>query len=331
MPDQIHADPKSGQWFAHRSDCNYVRADLHATLAAEVEQLRKERDEIAQRCRIAVADRIGHKLRAEKAEAEVERLRQSLSDSAARENYLRREKAHLEACNEDLIEQQLTTRAEASAAVKVKALLEEIGTKSLALRKGGPDPMDLHELSDALEEAIDLAMQAHDILTTEPAAPSLPVDRDTLGRMVREAWVRWALTQPNPKPSWLLPYSELSEPDKEADRQIGEAIAKWTLIHSDAARFSPAAPQEAEAVAYCEPEVLAKLRAGKAANHVDLSRRRGNVFTEPLYTSPPAQAVTEAQVEAAYAELCRRLSFHPSRDQVRAALAAAQEASHDAA
>jgi hypothetical protein len=68
-------------------------------------------------------------------------------------------------------------------------------------------------------------------------ARPLPLDRDTLGRMVREAWVRWAQTQPTPKPSWLLPYDELAEPDKEADRQIGEAVARWTLI-ADAARFA---------------------------------------------------------------------------------------------
>lgn len=65
----------------------------------------------------------------------------------------------------------------------------------------------------------------------------LPIDRETLGRMVREAWVRWAKTQPNPKPSWLVPYDDLSEPDKEADRQIGETIARWTLVF-DAARFA---------------------------------------------------------------------------------------------
>lgn len=51
------------------------------------------------------------------------------------------------------------------------------------------------------------------------------VDRDALARVVREAWVKWARTQPNPKPSWLVPYDDLSEPDKEADRQIGEAVA----------------------------------------------------------------------------------------------------------
>lgn len=65
----------------------------------------------------------------------------------------------------------------------------------------------------------------------------LPWDRETLGRMVREAWVRWALTQENQKQSWLVPYSNLSEADKEADRQIGEAIARWTLI-GDASLFA---------------------------------------------------------------------------------------------
>jgi hypothetical protein len=63
----------------------------------------------------------------------------------------------------------------------------------------------------------------------------LPFDRDQLGRFVREAWVRWARTQPDPKPSWLVPYDELSETDREADRQIGEAVARWTLI-GDAAK-----------------------------------------------------------------------------------------------
>jgi hypothetical protein len=50
------------------------------------------------------------------------------------------------------------------------------------------------------------------------------MDRDKLGRVVRDAWVRWAKMQPDPKPSWLVPYDELSEPDREADRQIGIAV-----------------------------------------------------------------------------------------------------------
>lgn len=52
-------------------------------------------------------------------------------------------------------------------------------------------------------------------------------NRDTLGRLVRVAWIQWARTQPDPKPSWLVPYDRLSEPDQEADRQIGEAVAAY--------------------------------------------------------------------------------------------------------
>jgi len=56
------------------------------------------------------------------------------------------------------------------------------------------------------------------------AAVTSMAARDSFGRVVRGAWIAWAKTQPNPKPSWLVPYDELSEPDKEADRQIAEAV-----------------------------------------------------------------------------------------------------------
>lgn len=58
-------------------------------------------------------------------------------------------------------------------------------------------------------------------------------DRDVLGRRVREVWIAWARTQPSPKASWFVEYDLLSEPDKEADRMIGEAL--WSDGH-DAAR-----------------------------------------------------------------------------------------------
>lgn len=51
--------------------------------------------------------------------------------------------------------------------------------------------------------------------------------RDELGRVVRNAWVQWAKQQPDPKPHWLTPYDQLSEADKEADRQIGEAVKQF--------------------------------------------------------------------------------------------------------
>lgn len=53
------------------------------------------------------------------------------------------------------------------------------------------------------------------------------LDRDVLGRVVRKAWIEWAKQQPNPKPSWLVPYEELDEPDKEADRFIGERLLQY--------------------------------------------------------------------------------------------------------
>jgi threonine dehydrogenase-like Zn-dependent dehydrogenase len=48
--------------------------------------------------------------------------------------------------------------------------------------------------------------------------------RDDLGAVVREAWIGWAEQQPAPKASWLVPYEQLDEADKEADRVIGEAV-----------------------------------------------------------------------------------------------------------
>lgn len=51
--------------------------------------------------------------------------------------------------------------------------------------------------------------------------------RDDIGKVVRDAWIKWAKTQENPKESWLVPYSELPEDDKEADRCIGDALAHY--------------------------------------------------------------------------------------------------------
>lgn len=53
---------------------------------------------------------------------------------------------------------------------------------------------------------------------------------DFLGERVREAWVRWAERQPNPKPHWLAPWAELGEADREADREIGRSIALMAIL-----------------------------------------------------------------------------------------------------
>lgn len=52
----------------------------------------------------------------------------------------------------------------------------------------------------------------------------MPIDIDALGRRVREVWIEWAERQPAPKPSWLVPYDELSEPEQVVDRLIGASL-----------------------------------------------------------------------------------------------------------
>jgi len=47
---------------------------------------------------------------------------------------------------------------------------------------------------------------------------------DNLGKIVRNAWIEWAKEQSSPKSSWLVPYEELSQADKDADIRIGRAV-----------------------------------------------------------------------------------------------------------
>jgi hypothetical protein len=54
-----------------------------------------------------------------------------------------------------------------------------------------------------------------------------PFDREQLGQVVRRVWVLWATTQENPKPNWLVPWADLDEASKEADRTIGDAILRY--------------------------------------------------------------------------------------------------------
>lgn len=101
-----------------------------------------------------------------------------------------------------------------------------------------------------------------------PAAPSvLPIDRDELGRIVREAWVCWARGLPDPKLHWLDPYHMLAEVDKEADRQIGEAVFKWTIIYYETcASFSKTNTASRTSVATTAMELaISSLEAIKCA------------------------------------------------------------------
>lgn len=55
---------------------------------------------------------------------------------------------------------------------------------------------------------------------------------ESMGRKVREVWIGWAKERPEPKASWLMPWEELSEPDKDVDRRIGRVL--WELGFSAA-------------------------------------------------------------------------------------------------
>lgn len=71
-------------------------------------------------------------------------------------------------------------------------------------------------------------------------------ERDDLGRIVRDEWMAWAREQPNPKPSWLVEWDRLSEPDREVDRRIGERLFAAGRSAERGARMlaSPPAPVE---------------------------------------------------------------------------------------
>jgi len=85
-------------------------------------------------------------------------------------------------------------------------------------------------------ERLGAAMDHADALLSkyEPT-PEARLDREALGRHVRTVWIEWAREQPNPKASWLQSWEQLTEPEREVDRRIGEAIARLVLSSSSTA------------------------------------------------------------------------------------------------
>ena len=63
---------------------------------------------------------------------------------------------------------------------------------------------------------------ADDASGAEAIAPVWRVE--LWAEQIRVAWVDWALTQPNPKPSWLVPWATLDEQSKDADRAIARRL-----------------------------------------------------------------------------------------------------------
>jgi hypothetical protein len=61
----------------------------------------------------------------------------------------------------------------------------------------------------------------------------MPDDREALGRLVRETWVAWAKEQYRPKPSWLLPWEDLDNGQREVDMRIGSAVAAQAVADAE--------------------------------------------------------------------------------------------------
>jgi hypothetical protein len=60
------------------------------------------------------------------------------------------------------------------------------------------------------------------------------IDREALGRRVREVWVATAEELlDNPKPSWTAPWEEIDGFQREVDMRIGEAIVAMVRAEDD--------------------------------------------------------------------------------------------------
>jgi hypothetical protein len=50
------------------------------------------------------------------------------------------------------------------------------------------------------------------------------IDRESLGRKVREIEIAYGKEQHEPNPIWLVPWEQLHESDKEVCRRVGEQL-----------------------------------------------------------------------------------------------------------
>lgn len=124
-------------------------------------------------------------------------------------------------------------------------------------------------------------------------AITAPADGEALGRKVRDEWIAWAKEQPNPKPSWLVPWEGLSEPDRDVDRRIGlrcHAIGYAAgVAKGEEERARLAEDLEGERRAYAvraetERTEIARLTAELAAGAVEIDKVRGHLGLDMFAT-----------------------------------------------
>ena len=111
-----------------------------------------------------------------------------------------------------------------------------------------PDPRLESAVNGAMADLIAYQRKARDIVWVSPSRDQVRAivesawsslaagsDPEALGRIVRETWVNWAKEQPDAggHPSWLVPWDELPERDREVDRRIGSAVAAMAVHDAD--------------------------------------------------------------------------------------------------
>lgn len=70
-------------------------------------------------------------------------------------------------------------------------------------------------------------------------------DRESLGRIVRDAWIERCKLKPNPRPDHVAPWEEMPEFDRETDRVIAEAVLAHLMSLLDEAKETQVALVEA--------------------------------------------------------------------------------------
>jgi hypothetical protein len=84
--------------------------------------------------------------------------------------------------------------------------------------------------SPPIEDIGEAAETAAEALSIRPVGPR--PSREELGHRIREVWVRWAREQADPKSSWLLPWEDLDDGQREVDMRMGEALFGLGMVWS---------------------------------------------------------------------------------------------------
>ncbi len=148
------------------------------------------------------------------------------------------------------------------------------------------------------------------------AAPDSDL-REFLGKLVRAEWVKWAREQPSPKPSWLQSWDELTEPEREVDRRIGEAIWRFSYVRDaqQPVADSPAPPVRSKngRVEFAQPGAVVEppepVAWGYEARAIDTA------WMPALSRNEPAQGPYLRNVVPLYAAPVVPSSLPPEPDQ----------------